>query len=390
MGWCAAAVFAVVAPTAIWLASMNGELQRDVAGTLAIFASLATFEVVGALIVWRRPGNAVGWIFAVVPAVISLGVLAEHYALYALVTRPGSLPYATAAAWFTNWYWYPSIVALIIFTPLLFPDGRLPSRRWRVAAWVAGLSALLMTVLAALDPSLGGEEYSVRNPIGVEAVGDVEETAVGNVLGAIALLLLMAAVASLVVRFRRSGGQQREQLKWFTYATCIVVASTFAGELVPGLDSGNVVFGFIMTLLPGSVGVAILRYRLYDIDVIINRTLVYGVLTGMLAMLYFGGVAAMQWLLRPLGGQQNELAIVISTLAIAALFQPLRRRVQGFIDRRFYRRRYDAARTLSDFSAHLRDEVDLERLTGELLTVVDRTMQPAHVSLWLRERERHR
>jgi hypothetical protein len=290
-------------------------------------------------------------------------------------------------AWLTEWIWAPGFGIILVFLPLLFPDGHPPSRRWRGVAWLGGLSIGLICVLTSIvlwperGPALlqlegfGGEVEEWRS-----AVSDWVLKLVGPML----LVAGLGAVISLFVRFRRARGDERQQIKWFASAAAL----TLAWIIVAEEQSGEIValWGLlVIASIPVATGMAILRYRLYDIDRIINRTLVYGVLTGILALVYFGGVATSEAIFRALTGQeqQPQIAVVVSTLVIAALFTPLRRRIQRFIDRRFYRRKYDARKTLEDFSAQLRDETDLEALSNDLLGVVRETMQPAHVSLWL-------
>jgi hypothetical protein len=290
-------------------------------------------------------------------------------------------------AWLTEWIWAPGFGIILVFLPLLFPDGHPPSRRWRGVAWLGGLSIGLICVLTSIvlwperGPALlqlegfGGEVEEWRS-----AVSDWVLKLVGPML----LVAGLGAVISLFVRFRRARGDERQQIKWFASAAAL----TLAWIIVAEEQSGEIValWGLlVIASIPVATGMAILRYRLYDIDRIINRTLVYGVLTGILALVYFGGVATSEAIFRALTGQeqQPQIAVVVSTLVIAALFTPLRRRIQRFIDRRFYRRKYDARKTLEDFSAQLRDETDLEALSNDLLGVVRDTMQPAHVSLWL-------
>jgi hypothetical protein len=280
---------------------------------------------------------------------------------------------------------------LMFFSLLLFPTGRLPSPRWRPVAWTAAVTFILTAVLSALEP---GRLLYVRapNPTGIEQAGGIIELSL-NIVIVIFLGIVLVIAASVIGRFRRARGEEREQLKWLAFSAFFLVTLGVLGVLNT-MVVGNRVIEFAVGILatfgvaaiPVSIGTAILRYRLYDIDLIINRTLVYGSLTLMLALVYFGGVTATQTLFRYLTGQeqQPQLAVVVSTLAIAALFTPLRRRIQSFIDRRFYRKKYDARRTLEAFSVKLRDETDLEALNDDLVGVVVETMQPAHVSLWLR------
>lgn len=359
---------------------------------------IPAFATVGALLASRRPDNPIGWIYCVVSLTTSVWMLAVEYARYAAVTRPGSLPLPTFVVWLAT----ESLVAvgwglMATFAVLLFPTGRLPSRRWRPVAWFAAITIAVVAVATALLPGPVEEQLlPIPNPAGVEAAAWL----LGPVHTLGWLTLTIAAVASgisLIVRFRRARGDERQQLKWFTYATVFFVAMlaihSIAEEILgPAVwrPIEPVLLAPGMASIPIAVTIAIFKYRLYDIDLIIRGTLVYGVLTATLALLYFGGVALLQSLSRSLtGGQadQPQWAIVVSTLAIAALFQPLRHRIQGMIDRRFYRRKYDAARTLQDFGTRLRDEVDLGVLNQDLLDVVHETVQPVHASLWLRPPE---
>jgi hypothetical protein len=358
--------------------------------SLLLFVSFAT---VGALIASRQPGNAVGWIFCYLGLAFPLVGAGEEYALYALVTEPGSLPGGEGLVWLAALVGGPTNFALFALVFLLFPEGRLLSRRWSLVVWL-DLVAVACLVCLAFEPgpleNLG--LVRIANPFGVERLAAP--------LGMVGLVGLFATLAvalaggvSLVVRFRRARGVERQQLKWFAFSGVVFCAVFAIGPVLWSLPESagpgwvwTVLFLAGSSTIPVSVGIAILRYRLYDIDIIINRTLVYATLTGTLALVYFGGVTATQALLRTLPGQQElpQLVVVASTLVIAALFTPLRRRIQSFIDRRFYRSKYDARKTLEAFSAKLRDETDLEALNEELVGVVRETMQPAHVSLWMR------
>jgi hypothetical protein len=346
------------------------------------------FSIVGAVIVPRLPpGNPVGWLFCAIGLLWAVAHFSAEYAIYALLSAPGSLPAGGVVSWFFSW---PPILALgfMAFLVLFFPDGRLPSDRWR---WFAHLGALLTAVgviLMAFSPGAIGAGLPVRNPLGIEGLPNVYAP-----VQALMFVLVAVAVASLLVRRFRARDVERLQIRWFAYAFAVgalgVILKYVVSEPLGLVWLGRV--GYALDLIgtagiPISMGIAILRYRLYEIDILINRTLVYGSLTLMLALLYFGGVTAAQAILQASTGQQRlpQLTVVASTLLIAALFSPLRRRIQAFIDRRFYRRKYDARKTLDAFSATLRDEADLEALNGDLVGVVSETMQPEHVSLWLR------
>jgi hypothetical protein len=283
----------------------------------------------------------------------------------------------------------------LIYLPMLFPDGRLLSRRWLLIAVIAGIATLgivLPKALAVTLPVPGVPGRRVANPIGVEGLDKLGNLPISGAFEGLFLVAAVGAVSSVVARFRRSRGVERQQIKWFAYVIVVFVGgSVVTGGIsdvtgVGWLDGSSFVLSLVgLACLPIAVGIAILRHGLYEIDIIINRTLVYGSLTLMLLLVYFGGVTTTQALFRALTGQeqQSQLAVVVSTLAIAALFNPLRRRIQSFIDRRFFRSKYDARKTLEAFSARLRDETDLEALDAELVSVVGETMQPEHVSLWL-------
>ena len=377
-------VFGVSMILYVILGWLNGNIQRTPADDLPLSFAFAAFMFVGALIVARRPGNCVGWIFSAIGLLSWTGILASEYAEYAYVTRPGSLPLPILAAWYQSWFWYPLLGLVLNFTLLFFPTGRLPSPRWRVIAGLSGLGLMGVAVLAMVNPvlELQEETFSVANPIGVAAVGAIEESTAGSVLFGLLFVTVLASFASLVVRFRRSKGEERQQLKWFTYSGALVVLLPLS-DFVPLPSFSNILFDSIVAFLPISTGIAILKYRLYDIDRIINRTLVYGALTGLLGLAYAGIVVLLQGIFSPITEDQSY-AVVGSTLAVAALFRPARGRIQGFIDRSFYRGRYDATRTLESFSERLQDEIDLDALSGELVGVVNTTMRPTHVSLWLR------
>jgi hypothetical protein len=289
-------------------------------------------------------------------------------------------------AWLQSWLWLPGVMLLLCFLPLYFPDGRLVSRRWRWVVRLALFSCVTGAALFALSPGEIPETEGIDNPLGIEALNLVSDL-LEPVYFALYFFLFFASAASLVARFRRSGSLERQQIKWLAFAASAVpvwfLTNAPIEAAVPNLF--QVVDALIFSaLIPVAAGVAILRYRLYDIDVAINRTLVYGSLTATLVAVYFGGIVVLQRVFVVLTGERSTLAIVASTLLIAALFNPLRRRIQWFIDRRFYRRKYDARKTLEAFSFRLRDETDLETLNGDLVGVVRETMQPAHASLWLR------
>ena len=364
---------------------LNGRFpSADATGyTLAFLA----FLIVGILITSHRPQNPIGWMFCIIGVLNILAFFAHEYAVYALLTQPGALPGSAWVSWTS--YWMAGIVwTLLFFALLLFPNGRLPSPRWRPVAWIVVSAFSLVSVLAAFEPGrLPG--LPVPNPAGVEQASSTLAL-IRSILIPVVVGGFFVVAASVIVRFRRARGEERQQIKWLAYSAGFLIGVALLGLLNTEVLHNRVIeFAAGLSIVavaavPTAIGVAILRYRLYDIDVIINRTLVYGSLTATLVALYFGGIVGLQRVFVVLTGEKSTLAVVASTLVIAALFNPLRWRIQSFIDRRFYRRKYDAAKTLEAFSTKLRDETDLEALSNELVTVVQETMQPAHVSLWLR------
>jgi hypothetical protein len=346
---------------------------------------------VGALLVSRFPRNAIGWVFCLA-ALASAGEF-----LFNVVHINDQVP-VTAA----GWQWYAWIIRLLLDTTalatitflfLLFPTGRVPSPRWRPLLWLSVIFLVGIAINLAFGAELAWEEPDVVNPAQIELVSRLFDP-----LGFLGLVLLPAvllgSLAALIARFRRARGVERQQLKWFVYVAGWIVASVVVILLLGPLGLSDtelndffVFFGAIIAPVigvPVAVGIAILRYRLYDIDLIIRRTLIYGALTASLLLVYLALVVALSTALRDLTGASSQLVTAASTLAVAALFRPLRARIQAAVDHRFYRRKYDTARTLEAFSARLRDELDLDTLRGELHSVVHETMQPAHVSLWLR------
>jgi hypothetical protein len=370
----------------------------SLAGLIFLLVFVVPSALVGAVVASRQPRNPVGW-FLVVSAICWAGNEATgRYALYGLVIEPGSLPLARLMAWPSTWMWLPGIALIILFLPLYFPDGRLLSPHWRPVLWLDLLfsvgfgvvfGALYPGEVDELSPGIGGDVPGIVNPLGIEALQPLDRvTQIDIILAVLLLVIVLCSVASLVVRFRRSSGEERQQMKWLTYAAAANFATLLLVMSLPADSAWYRAVDSLSTLvlagLPVAVGIAVLKYRLYEIDLIINRTLVYGTLTITLVVLYFGGIVVLQRIFVTLTGQQSTLAVVASTLLIAALFTPLRRRIQGFIDRRFYRRKYDARKTLEAFSTKLKNETDLESLNNDLVGVVRETMQPAHVSLWLR------
>ena len=374
---------------ALSLATSSTVSDRPVGGetedssAVSDLVTLLPFSVVGAIVASRHPRNAIGWLFCSVGVTIGLNSFSGDYAEFWLASGLGPSGLGETAAWFSSWLWVLLVFVPASFLLLLFPDGRLPTPRWRPVAWGVALGTAGSVVGYALRGGPLADFPQIANPYGV---GGPVIRMVGTTGSIVAAGCMVAAAVSLVVRLRRAGGEQRQQLKWLAYGGALVVCGVCAGSLtIPRSVPVSILIISVSLLgLPILTGIAIVRHRLYDIDILINRTLVYASLTAMLALVYIGGVIGLQSALRALTGQESTLAIVASTLAIAALFNPLRQRVQGFVDRRFYRRKYDAAKTLAAFSSRLREETDLNDLGADLVGVVRVTVQPEYVSLWLR------
>ena len=384
--WFAWSVWALIVPTSmvtLFFASFN-EPASSLWDKVLLPVLILAFSTGGALVASHRPENAIGWLFLSGAFVWIVGELTLEYGVYALVTDPGSLPAGVWAAWFGAWARGIGWFLLVSFLLLLFPTGRLPSPRWRLVLWGTAGSVALFTLASWLSPEINDLRLtSVRNPLGLESeiMGLVYE-----LFNYTFPLLIVASGMAVIVRFRRSRSDERQQLKWFAYAVGVMVVVFviwFSFALTGLVLPSSLMYELPLIGLPVATGIAILKYRLYDIDFIVNRTLVYGSLTLVLALMYVCGIVILQRLFVALTGQQSTLAVVASTLLIAALFTPLRRRIQSFIDRRFYRRKYNAAKTLEAFSARLRDETDLNALSDDLVGVVNETMQPARVSIWL-------
>lgn len=351
-----------------------------------------TFSTVGALIITRRPAQPIGWLFCVSALGASLEVLAGEYARYGLLTQPGSLTGAAIAAWFSAWGWMLVFALPVGLLVLLFPSGRLPSTRWRPVAWLIGATMIAAAGLEAFGTAPISNVPSAPNPFGIEPFG----AEITRLAPALLLPAPVVMVAGVIMRYRNARGHERLQLKWFMYAAVVVLLGITVGpDLVLqgslGSDAVLVLNGVLGTLafpcLAIAVAIAVLKHRLYDIDRLINRTLVYAALSSILALTYWLGVVLLESLLRPITAA-SDLAIVGSTLCVIALFRPLRVRIQTLVDRRFDRQKYDAARTLTEFGSRIRNEVELENLRTELVDIVRQTMRPSVTSLWLKPAER--
>jgi hypothetical protein len=384
------------APSFGRIAAAHG--QRSVAATAGALCTLA-FATVGATIVWHRRRHVVGWLFCLAGLALAVQAFAAFYATHALVVSPGSLPGGRVMGWIGTWVSAPALLLIPLLCFLLFPDGRLPAPRWRPVAWLDGLILAIATVGLAIRPGPLAVLPSAANPFGASGIVARLPDAL---LGAAVLLLPLAVVASvgsLIVRLRRARGAERQQLKWFASAAGLVAVISIpvlpAQLAPPGWAAAALVVLIIaIACLPVSAGIAILRYRLFEIDVLLNRALVYSTVTTVLGAGYavivvgvgavvsgggIGGVGDGRG-----GGSVSSPAVALATLVVAAMFQPARRRVQDVVDRRFNRRRYNAQRTVEAFAAQLRQQTDLDTLVTELLAVVERTVEPTQVSLWLR------
>ena len=350
--------------------------------------ALIAVAIIGAVVAARQPGNVVGWILCVIP--LSVGVLSFATGAYWTLTIHDVGTHRTVAivAWFGSWTWVPAMLPTVTLFPLLFPTGRPLTPRWRPVVWISVVAIVLVLFTEAFRPGKL-QEFPIANPFGV----GIAQGLVVNIGDMLWLITTIVSIASLVVRFRRSRGDERQQVKWVAvsavmfvvmFALAAIVQNSFGHE---DLGFALIMLGFL--LIASAVAVAMLRYRLYDIDVVINRALVYGSLTAMLAGTYLGGVLLLQLVLEPVTSGSG-LAVAASTLASAALVRPARARIQDVVDRRFFRRKYDAAQTLQSFGAKLRNEVDLDAVTAELRAVIGETMQPAHVTLWVRGPEEGR
>jgi hypothetical protein len=382
LAWSLLALYGVVQGLTLWLV-WQGPARF---GLGAIGMATIGYAVVGALVASRRPNNAIGWLLITVALGASLAVFGSVYA--------APLPGSVAAAWITQLAGMAALLLAAMFVPLLFPDGRLPSRGWRLVAWLAAAALALSLIGTAFEPGemLDGEVSSVRNPLGASGAAGELIGVLADAGNALVVLTLVLAVASLAMRFEGAQAKERQQLKWLLFVALIALGG-LCTAMIQGSQPGgwtNLVAGVgwftfevAFTLgVPAAIGIAILRHHLYDIDVVINRTLVYIALTVTLVAAYVGSVLLFRLIVNPLTGP-SDLGIAGSTLAVAALFRPARGRIQAVVNRRFYRSRYDAARTLQAFSEQLRHELDLDEMAADLRAVVQDTMQPTHTSLWL-------
>jgi hypothetical protein len=347
-----------------------------------IFAVL--FSTVGVVVAWHRPSNRIGWLFGLIGLLGAVALVGNGYAGLAVVDHAGALPGGTWAALLAVWA-DRALVLLLVLLFLLFPDGHLPSRSWQPLLRLLVAALLLLGLVELLDPDAIRDVLpGVPNPVGLEPTGPLWEAGLAA-FDLVTLVSLAAAAVVLLVRLGRARGAERQQLKWFAYAGSLVVASFMVAPVLPlPMPWPYLPLVFATLFLPVAMGIAVLRYRLYDLDRLINRTLVYGLLTTILGLGYAGAVLVLGEVFGGVAGNPPSWAVAGATLAMAALFRPARRRIQQVVDRRFNRRKYNMAQTVEAFAGRLRDELDLDALSAELLAVVDQTMQPTTVSLWLR------
>ena len=357
--------------------------------TVTSLILIVTLPGIGWLVATRRPENRIGWMLLAVGFFLALGGFSVTYAEHGLINDPGSLPLADLMSWLKLMTWQPGFVLLILLL-LVFPDGRLPSRRWVPIVWIAGIAFVLMVVPQAI--AFWRYQGPLLVPFNVATPASDPAPAIAGLLQGVGLILCLvvavASAAAVIVRFRRSAGAEHLQIKWFASAAAVEFAAIFImsapppAVVPPPFDALLAIV--VAPLIPIAIGIAILRYRLYDIDRIISRTVSYGAVTGILALVFVGTILVSQTILASFF-RGSSVAVAASTLVVAALFQPLRRRVQAVVDRRFNRSRYDAERTAAAFGARLRDEVDLANLKAEMRQVVAATVAPVTVGLWIRQ-----
>ncbi|HZJ52474.1 MAG TPA: hypothetical protein VFF07_16900 [Actinomycetota bacterium] len=402
LAWVMFAVVSVTLVGALGLAIINGSVLGSTQDTSGVGGPVLffTFPAVGVLVASRLPRNPIGWILLGIGLVWETYFVIENYIQYAFVHHPGSLWRPDLVVALTSSLWVPAVGLMGTFLILLFPDGRLPSPRWRPLAWASGITLVAQFLVTPFIPrslrviSSNLDVPRSANPLGIEALDPI--VGAWNLSVGLIPLCILGCAASLVLRFRRSQGAERLQLKWMAAAAAtvamgylVLMATGFLTQVIgltlPWTAVVQEVVPSLFPLIPVAVGIAVLKHRLYDIDVIINRALVYVLLTTLLVVVYVGGVVGVGGAVREFTGDaDNSLIIAATTLVIAGLFRPARTRIQSFIDRRFYRHKYDAARTVESFSARLRDEIDLDSLCEELVHTVSYTMQPTQVSIWLR------
>lgn len=384
-GWLAVGLIVVyLAGVGIRLSLMSG-LPSTLDSVLNDYGLLVAFGAsagLGALLVWKRPSHPLGWLLAAVGTMVAVFPAMESYAAHRMTTVGEPDAVATLGAWFNKLYWLPLLSLVLVFIPLLFPDGRLPSPRWRWLTRLVTLSLVGTVVPSMFMPTLHGQDvdYAIRNPIGIAALEGWDTSPAFGILALGFVAGVVVAIVSVVIRFRRSHGIERQQIKWLLLAVS-------PGPLLPFVEDisvlGEVVFLLNLIGIPLAITLAVLRYRLYDVDRIISRTLGYVLVSAILAGVYVAGVLTLGAVGRAATGEVSDVVVALSTLLVAAAFQPVRRRVQALVDHRFNRARYDAQRTSEAFAQRLRDQVDLGELRGDLASTVARAVAPASLGVWL-------
>lgn len=361
--------------------------SQDPVEGLGFMVAFVACSLTAAVILLRRPTHAIGWLLATIGLLPLVAVPLERWGTYVMLTRGQPDIATTLGFWMNSWYWYLLLALVLVYLPLLYPAGRLPSRRWRYVALIPSTGVAGMVLLGMVHPTIGSQEQrsiTISNPVGIAGAAHVEDSLVGTVLFLGLAVGLVAAVVAVVVRFRRSRGVERQQMKWF-FLPVLVLPLNFLEALGVPEEALSLLMPLTIAAFPVAIGVAITRYRLYDLGRLVGRTVTYVVVVGVLVSLYAGAVLLLGSASRGLAGEQSDLVVAISTLLVAAAFQPLRKRVQGLVDRRFNRSRYDAARTVEAFGTRLRDEVELDAVRSELLAAAKRALQPSHGRLWLVE-----
>lgn len=353
-------------------------------GFTTIFAT--GFGGAGANLAYRRPKNRIGWVLLFSGTMSAIQILAEEYAIFGVIGRETPLRGAVFAGWMESWIWLVGVAPIVTFALLLFPTGSLISPRWRTVGWLTVIDGAIGVFCLAFAAGPMNNAPFIDNPYPLLAHDVGQPIWFGAFVGV--MLLAVASAASQVVRYRRATGIERQQMKWLALEAGVLAVTTvitaFAQIFAPDVKVLQVIFILSIALMPPAIAIAVLRYRLYDIDVLINRALVYGATTAAIGAAFFIGIVVLQSALRPITGG-SQLAVAASTLLCFALFQPVRRRVRSTVDQRFYRARYDAARTLDRFTSDLAGEVDLTAVRTSLIDAVGETVQPTHASVWLRK-----
>ncbi len=377
VAWCTTLTLLVLA--AVLSAGGSNVSAGDVLDAIAVGALLLGMATLGVLITRREPGNAIGWIFCGTPLLVALAVGGGEYATWAEAQNP-DFPGVAIVGWFPQWTWVTGLVGFAMFTPLLFPDGKPPGPRWKLLLRIDLVAITVLGVVLAIQP--GTVAGDIESPFGVK---EADSGVVIAVLAATVVVLIVAGLVSAVVRYRHANPIARVQMRECVLAAGVSFAGVFVISVVAPVE---ILYLLDYSLVPIAIGLAMLRYRLYEVDVIIRRTLTYACLLAALSGIYLTVVTLTGILLQTVTGRSGALEVTLSTLAAVAAFHPLRGRIRRAVDRRFYRAGYDSQAAVDAFSGHLREQIDLDALSEELIGVVSRTVHPAHASIWLRETSR--